>query len=444
MSKIAVIGAGISGLGAAYHLQKKGHCVTVFEQSNSVGGRMHTSRKAGYVWDNGAQFMVDSYRYMKELMKELGMSEDVTYVNPIQAMAIGNQQIYRFQSGNPFSFFRHPKLNARAKIAAVKVLYNAYKYRNEIDFHDSSRLCSLDDGRDLSWWRSEATDALVDWVLSVPTSTLFFWNEQDTSWHAPLLSLRDARSTWSIYTPNGGMGRVPEALSRLVSVQLGASVTAVESTDISSIRVSIEGKEAHTCEYFDRAIISVPAPAALRMIANPELELGKERTDFLKNTRYTTNVTTIIGYEKAPEQQAYGFAVPSVLNSDLAAIGWDHLKGPNRAPSGQGIAVAMPTHSYSQANWSKADQEIENDVKRMVGQFYPIQDTRLMFTHIQRWRHAMPIQYPGWARSRDKALKAIRPENPKLFVCGDYWAGPTTEHALYSGYQAAEEVLDSF
>lgn len=444
MGKIAVIGAGISGLGAAYQLQKKGYHVTVFEQSNSVGGRMHTSRRDGYVWDNGAQFMVDSYQYMKQLMKELGMSEDVTYVNPIQAMAIGNQQIYRFQSANPFSFFRHPKLNARTKIAAVKVLYNAYKYRSHIDFHDSARLHLLDDDRDLSWWRSRTTDALVDWVLSVPTSTLFFWSEQETPWHAPLLSLRDTRSTWSIYTPNGGMGRVPEALSRLVPVRLGASVTAVESVDNVNIRVSIEGKEGHSCEYFDRAVISIPAPAALRMIVNPEWELGEERTDFLNYTRYTANLTTIIGYEKAPEQQAYGFAVPSVLNSNLAAIGWDHLKGPGRAPSGQGIAVAMPTHTYSLSNWSKTEHEIEIDVKRMIEQFYPAKDIRLMFTDLQRWSHAMPIQYPGWARSRDRALKAKRPENPKLFVCGDYWAGPTTEHALFSGYRAAEEVLESF
>ena len=36
--KIAVIGAGIGGLTAAFSLRKKGHEVTVFEQESKPGG----------------------------------------------------------------------------------------------------------------------------------------------------------------------------------------------------------------------------------------------------------------------------------------------------------------------------------------------------------------------------------------------------------------------
>lgn len=37
---IAVVGAGISGLTAAYYLKKFGYAVTVYEASHRVGGRM--------------------------------------------------------------------------------------------------------------------------------------------------------------------------------------------------------------------------------------------------------------------------------------------------------------------------------------------------------------------------------------------------------------------
>ena len=40
--RIAVIGAGISGLGAAHYLERDGHAVTLFEAADYFGGHTHT------------------------------------------------------------------------------------------------------------------------------------------------------------------------------------------------------------------------------------------------------------------------------------------------------------------------------------------------------------------------------------------------------------------
>lgn len=441
MHKIAVIGAGISGLGAAHYLQKYGYEVEVFEHAQSVGGRMRTARKDGYTWDMGAQFMVESYSYMKSLMKELGIDQEVTYVNPIQAMAIGNHEIFRFRSGSPLSFLNHPKLDFRAKLAVMKVLYLGFKHRNDLDFLYSDRLRLLDDGRDLSWWRTKTTDLLVDWILSVPTSTLFFWPEKETPWYSVFLSILETKKIWSIYTPIGGMGKVTEKLSSFLKVHLGAPVSSVHSEDNKQVRVTIQGESGQCNRYFDQVIIATPASIALNILNNPEQEIGRERVTFLEKTRYTVNLTTAIGYEKAPEEKAYGFAVPTILNSSLAAIGWDHLKGNDRAPLGKGIAIVMPTHEYSMKNWDRPEHETKKEVSCMVSDFYPGSEDNQTFMELYRWRHAMPITYPGWSRFLSEALHSKSPEEAKIFVCGDYWAGPTTEHALFSGYRAAQEVI---
>lgn len=59
-TRVAVVGAGISGLFAARMLQDHGVDVTVFEKSRGVGGRMSTrqigERGAGTTFDHGAQY----------------------------------------------------------------------------------------------------------------------------------------------------------------------------------------------------------------------------------------------------------------------------------------------------------------------------------------------------------------------------------------------------
>jgi len=52
--RVAVVGAGISGLAAARTLQQQGHEVTVFEASGQVGGRCLTHAAEGFVFDSGA------------------------------------------------------------------------------------------------------------------------------------------------------------------------------------------------------------------------------------------------------------------------------------------------------------------------------------------------------------------------------------------------------
>ena len=57
LPKVAVIGAGISGLICARVLVEHGMEVTVFEKSRGIGGRMSTRRSPeGYHFDHGAQY----------------------------------------------------------------------------------------------------------------------------------------------------------------------------------------------------------------------------------------------------------------------------------------------------------------------------------------------------------------------------------------------------
>ncbi len=75
--KIAIIGAGISGLTTAYFLQKNKIDFTVFEASSRIGGRMFSLRNwanSQVATDLGAEFVCDYHHDLIGLAKELGVA----------------------------------------------------------------------------------------------------------------------------------------------------------------------------------------------------------------------------------------------------------------------------------------------------------------------------------------------------------------------------------
>ncbi|GJN02504.1 hypothetical protein PR202_ga19863 [Eleusine coracana subsp. coracana] len=57
---VAVVGAGVSGLAAAYRLRKSGVNVTVFEAGDRAGGKIRSNSEGGFLWDEGANTMVSA------------------------------------------------------------------------------------------------------------------------------------------------------------------------------------------------------------------------------------------------------------------------------------------------------------------------------------------------------------------------------------------------
>lgn len=68
-----VIGAGLSGLTAAYRLAQAGRQVVVVESRDRVGGRTLTTTLAGEAYDLGAQWVGPHQRHIHRLLQELGL-----------------------------------------------------------------------------------------------------------------------------------------------------------------------------------------------------------------------------------------------------------------------------------------------------------------------------------------------------------------------------------
>lgn len=72
MQRIIIIGAGLTGLSAAYHLEQQEHLnVDVYEQENTVGGLTRSFRKNGFTFDYTGHFLHSNNPYFSEFLEKI-------------------------------------------------------------------------------------------------------------------------------------------------------------------------------------------------------------------------------------------------------------------------------------------------------------------------------------------------------------------------------------
>ncbi len=97
--KIAIIGAGYSGMVAAYDLKKAGHDVTIFESSDYVGGLASGFKEPHWDWsvEKFYHHWFQSDSEMLGLIRELGLEDKVRFPRPLTVMLYKNKW-YPFDS----------------------------------------------------------------------------------------------------------------------------------------------------------------------------------------------------------------------------------------------------------------------------------------------------------------------------------------------------------
>lgn len=88
MKQIAVIGAGIGGMAAAYDLARSGHAVTILESAGQPGGLASGFKEPHWDWsvEKFYHHWFATDRHMLGLINELGWSDQVLFPRPFTVM----------------------------------------------------------------------------------------------------------------------------------------------------------------------------------------------------------------------------------------------------------------------------------------------------------------------------------------------------------------------
>ena len=97
--KIAIIGAGITGLTAGFKLSQRGHSITIFEKEKQVGGLAAGFKPKNWQWPLEYFFhhLFISDKKAKNLINDLGLSSKLFYQTPKTSIYL-NGKISQFDS----------------------------------------------------------------------------------------------------------------------------------------------------------------------------------------------------------------------------------------------------------------------------------------------------------------------------------------------------------
>lgn len=111
--KIAIIGAGITGLTAAYRLSQCGHCVTVVEEGSTLGGLASAFQAGDEHLDRFYHHVFTSDLAFAQLIQELGLTGQLEWFEPKNAVFIENR-LFPFTS--PMDLLRFTPLSFISRI----------------------------------------------------------------------------------------------------------------------------------------------------------------------------------------------------------------------------------------------------------------------------------------------------------------------------------------
>lgn len=142
--KIAIIGAGLTGLVAGYRLSQKGHRVTIFEKGNDIGGLMGGFKIGNTSLEKAYHHIFQSDNYIIDLVKELGLLEKLKWYDESMAIVYHGEK-YKFVT--PIDLFKFKPLNIVDKLRLGLVMVwlkkdnNWKKYESQLAYQWMKKWC---------------------------------------------------------------------------------------------------------------------------------------------------------------------------------------------------------------------------------------------------------------------------------------------------------------
>lgn len=459
---IVIIGGGVSGLTAAYHLQEtegEQPQVTLLEASERFGGKILTDRFDGLTIEGGPDSFLSSKPAALRLCERLGISDRVigTAESGGGTYILCQGRLEPLPEGITMLVPTRLRPLLRSRLLSV-----GGKLRMGLDIAIPARRDDADESighfvrRRLG---NEAFERMAQPLLS----GIYAGDAEQLSLLATFPRLRDierrygsltrgmlaqrrqarqAMSTGSRRSPfislQGGTGELIDALvSKLERVELRPStpVSGIERTEDGRFTVITSSGERIDA---DALILASPAYVAAGLLR----ALDPQLADLLEQIPYVSTATITLGYRTSDFNQqsaGRGFVIPRVENRELTAVTWATNKFAGRAPDGLALVRCFVGRAGREAVVDLPDDELLALVRRELREILGI-DAEPAIKRVYRWRRALPQYVLGHLDllcQIDDRLTGL----PGIQLCGSAYRGVGIPDCIQSGEDAAERAL---
>ncbi|MEW6302878.1 MAG: protoporphyrinogen oxidase [Verrucomicrobiota bacterium] len=452
LKPVAVIGAGITGLTAAFRLRQKGVPVVVYERGSRVGGVIQTVSTDGFQAECGPNTILETSPCIGELIRDLGLEHRRLYSDPAadRRYLVRDGRLVQLP-GSPWQFATSRLFSWRAKL---RLLAEPFIRRVPPECEESLEEFVLRRlGRE---FLDYAINPFVAGVYAGDPAELSV-KQAFPKLHAleqrygslilgQILGARERKRRQEVSKQNarklsfdGGLSVLTEALHRRLgnAVKLNTSIRRIARTPQGWRLTDAHGNDslhsavllagpAHKLAKIDFET----APSEVRALLSP-----------LREIHYTPVASISLGFRRedvAHPLDGFGVLIPEVEQFHLLGTIFTSSLFPNRAPAGYVLTTSYLGGSRA-PELVAADPDTQarlatQDLQRLLGV-----KGRPVFTHIVRFPKAIPQYDVGFGQFR-RFMDRFEQQNPGLFLAGHFRDGISLSDSIVSGWNAADRI----
>ncbi len=452
MKKAVVIGAGISGLAAAFWLMRRGIDVELFERENRVGGVIQTLRENGYLFEKGPNSFLDNAPDTMELCRELNLENEL-----LKQSMRGNAR-YIYLKGElhnvpmgPGGLVKTPLLSGKAKRG---LLLEVFRSANR----------SREDESLASFVRRRLGDEILNNLVTPFVSGVYAGDPEKLSLRGTFSILYDLERDHGGLIRGGiarlfgrkkkdpnkpkkpraknlcsfvdGMETNTQAIARELGNRLHrqSPVDEIHRKADGGYRVSASGRTIEA----DAIVLAVPAYNVAPLLA----PFAPESAEYLRTIPYNALAVVGMGYPRqAVVHECNGFGFLSPRNQGIRILGsiWNSSLFARRAPGGYRSFSVFIGGGLDPTAIQLSDAEmlaqIRTDLQKTIGA-----SGEPSVQHVFRWERAIP-QYPIGHVERIENLQRELAAVPGLFCIGNYLDGVSTNDCIRKARETADEIV---